>query len=160
MQSIGVFCATVAYCGRFPVAPGTVGSGAGLIVYSLIRMSGSSFIGLAVILVLWMVGVWASTISEKYFETVDPGPVVIDEVVGMLVTLIFLPVGWIGVVVGFLFFRLFDIFKPFPISSLEQLPGGWGIMADDIAAGIYAHISLWFLLWLSPEWIGRSGCLA
>ncbi len=86
MQSIGVFCATVAYCGRFPVAPGTVGSGAGLIVYSLIRMSGSSFIELAVVLALWMLGVWASTISEKYFETVDPSPVVIDEVVGMLVT--------------------------------------------------------------------------
>ncbi len=160
MQSIGVFCATVAYCGRFPVAPGTVGSGAGLIVYSLIRMSGSSFIELAVVLALWMLGVWASTISGKYFETVDPSPVVIDEVVGMLVTLIFLPVGWLGVIVGFLFFRLFDIFKPFPISSLERLPEGWGIMADDIAAGIYAHISLWFLLWLSPEWIGRSVCLA
>jgi len=72
----------------------------------------------------------------------DPGVVVIDEVVGMLLTLAFVPVGWAGVLAGFVLFRLFDIIKPYPCARAERLPGGWGIMADDVLAGVYANVVL------------------
>ena len=73
--------------------------------------------------------------------------VVIDEVAGMLLTLLAVPVGFTGAVVGFLAFRLFDISKPVPARQAERLPGGWGIMTDDLVAGLYAQGLLRFLLW-------------
>ena len=74
--------------------------------------------------------------------------VVIDEVAGMLVTLLAVPVGLAGAVVGFLAFRLFDIVKPFPARQAERLPGGWGVMTDDLVAGVYAQGLLRLLLWV------------
>jgi phosphatidylglycerophosphatase A len=151
---LAVFIATVGYCGYFPIAPGTIGSAAGLLFYALVAWSGSSAFEAALIVGLFAAGVWAGTTAERYFGGVDPGPIVLDEVVGMLITLAFIPgLGWSGALAGFLLFRVFDVIKPYPAGRLEQLHGGLGVMADDAMAAIYANVCLRALLWLAPGWI-------
>ena len=153
MIRLAVFLATVAYCGYFPFAPGTVGSAAGLIVYLLVWWTRSPVVEVGLIVATFAVGTWAATHAERYFGAVDPGPVVIDEVLGMLVTLAFIPVGVSGAIAGFVLFRVFDVIKPYPANRLEKLHGGFGIMADDFAAGVYANLCLRALIWLLPAWI-------
>jgi phosphatidylglycerophosphatase A len=148
-----VFIATAGYCGYFPFAPGTIGSAAGLLVYLFVWWTGSPAVEAGLIAVLFAAGVWSGTTAERYFGGIDPGPVVIDEVVGMLITLAFIPVGWSGAVAGFFLFRLFDVFKPWPARSLERLHGGLGVMADDAMAAVYANLSLRLLVWAVPAWI-------
>jgi phosphatidylglycerophosphatase A len=150
---LAVFIATVGYCGYFPVAPGTVGSAAGLVVYLLVWWTQSRLVEAALIAVVCVLGAWAGTHAERYFGGIDPGPVVIDEVLGMLITLAFIPVGWSGALAGFFLFRVFDVFKPYPADRLERLHGGVGVMADDAMAAVYANISLRLLIWLLPSWI-------
>lgn len=153
MTRLAVFVATAAYAGYFPVAPGTVGSAAGLLVYGLVWWTGSPLVEAGLIAVLFAIGVWAGTIAERYFGGIDPGPIVLDEVVGMLITLAFVPVSPSGALAGFFLFRLFDVIKPFPARRLESLHGGLGVMADDAMAAVYANIALRALLWMAPEWI-------
>jgi phosphatidylglycerophosphatase A len=150
---LAVFIATAGYCGYFPVAPGTVGSAAGLVVYALVWWSGSRVLEVGLIAALFAIGVWAGTIAERYFGGVDPGPIVMDEVVGMLITLAFIPVGVTGALAGFFLFRVFDVIKPYPAGRFEALHGGLGVMADDAMAAIYANLSLRLVLWLLPAWI-------
>jgi phosphatidylglycerophosphatase A len=150
---LAVFLATAAYCGYFPIAPGTVGSAAGLIVYLLVVWTRSPIVEVCLIATIFVVGTWAATHAERYFGGIDPGPVVIDEVLGMLVTLAFIPSGWRAALVGFLLFRVYDVIKPYPANRLEKFHGGFGIMADDFMAGVYANISLRLLIWLAPAWI-------
>lgn len=147
MRSLQLALATVLYCGYVPIAPGTAGSIAGLVVFAAVRASGSSGVEVVTLLAVLALGVWAGTAAERHFGRRDPGPIVIDEVAGMLVTLLFISVGWSGTIVGFLAFRVFDILKPFPAGAAERLPGGWGVMADDVVAGVYAHISLRLTVW-------------
>lgn len=154
MTRLAVFIATVGYCGYFPVAPGTVGSAAGLLFYALVWWSASPAVEVGMILGLFAAGVWAGTTAERYFGGVDPGPIVMDEVVGMLITLAFIPnLGWSGICAGFCLFRVFDVIKPYPAGRFEALHGGLGVMADDAMAAVYANLSLRFLLWLMPAWI-------
>ena len=154
MTRLAVFVATVGYCGYFPIAPGTVGSAAGLLFYALVWWSGSALVEIGLIVGLFAAGVWAGTTAERYFGGVDPGPIVLDEVVGMLITLAFIPgLGWSGALAGFFLFRLFDVIKPYPANRFEQLHGGLGVMADDAMAAVYANLSLRFLLWVAPGWI-------
>jgi phosphatidylglycerophosphatase A len=153
VTQFAVFIATVGYCGYSPFAPGTVGSAAGLLVYLLVWWTHSPVVEIALIAGLFAAGVWAGTTAEQYFGGIDPGPVVIDEVVGMLITLAFIPVGWSGALMGFFLFRIFDVIKPFPAGRFEQLHGGLGVMADDAMAAVYANLLLRFLMWLFPAWI-------
>jgi phosphatidylglycerophosphatase A len=153
VTGLAVFIATVCYCGYFPIAPGTVGSAAGLVFYLLVWWAQSPPFEAALILVLFATGVWASTTAERYFGGIDPGPIVIDEVLGMLVTLAFIPVGLSGALIGFFLFRLFDVLKPFPADRLEKLHGGLGVMADDAMAAIYANMALRLVLWVRPDWL-------
>lgn len=153
--------------GRLPKAPGTWGSAAGTALAILLAWisfrhtdltglyAGRNFwtVGflpgyadLLIAFVIAVVGVMASERAARYAQVKDPQWVVIDEVSGQLLTyyLFFwvLPLNWKSWLLGFILFRLFDIWKPFPARQLEQLPGGWGIMADDWMAGIYAAIVL------------------
>ena len=153
MTRLAVFIATVGYCGYFPVAPGTIGSAAGLVVYLLVWWTGSSLVEVGLIAGLFLAGVWAGTTAEQYFGGIDPGPIVVDEVVGMLITLAFIPVGLTGALAGFVLFRVFDVIKPWPANRLESLHGGLGVMADDAMAAVYANIALHGVLWLVPDWI-------
>jgi phosphatidylglycerophosphatase A len=150
---LAVFIATVGYVGYFPVAPGTVGSAAGLIVYLLVWWAQSPIVEVGLIVALFAAGVWAGTTSERYFGGIDPGPIVLDEVVGMLITLAFIPVGLSGALAGFVLFRIFDVIKPFPAGRLEALHGGLGVMADDAMAAVYANLTLRLVLWLFPAWV-------
>ncbi len=153
MIRLAVFLATVGYCGYFPIAPGTVGSAAGLVFYLFVRWTQSPIVEGGLIVALFAAGVWASTKAEHYFGGIDVGPIVIDEVAGMLITLAFIPVGWTAALAGFVLFRIFDVLKPYPAGRLEALHGGLGVMADDAMAGVYANLSLRLLMWLWPAWI-------
>ena len=153
MTRLAVFIATVGYTGYFPVAPGTIGSLAGLLAYGLVWWSGSMAVEVGLIVLLFAAGVWAGTTAERFFGGIDPGPVVIDEVVGMLITLAFIPVGISGALIGFVLFRIFDVWKPYPAGRFERLHGGLGVMADDAMAAVYANITLRGVLWAWPAWI-------
>ncbi len=153
MTRLAVLIASFGYAGYFPIAPGTVGSAAALVLYALVRWSRSSPIEAGVLLVVAAVGTWAASIAERYFGRTDPGQIVIDEVLGMLMTLAFVPLTWVGVVVGFFLFRALDIVKPFPAGAAEGLHGGLGVMADDAICGVYGNIVMHLLVWLLPAWM-------
>ena len=153
MTRLAVFIASFGYCGYFPIAPGTVGSAAGLVVYLLVWWTQSLAVEIGLILLLFAAGVWSGTAAERYFGGIDPGPIVIDEVVGMLITLAFIPVGLSGALLGFFIFRVFDVFKPYPAGRFEAMHGGLGVMADDAMAAIYANLVLRGVLWLFPGWV-------
>jgi phosphatidylglycerophosphatase A len=136
--------ATVLGVGYVPVAPGTFGSAAGLLLWLV--LPASLVVQAGVILVLFAVGSWSGTVAEQHFGRTDPGQVVIDEVVGVLITLFMNPVGWRGAFLGFLLFRVADIVKPFPANRFERLHGGVGVMADDAMAAVYSNLALRLVL--------------
>lgn len=133
--------------GYSPYASGTAGSLAALLIFIFIPLS--DYIWLGIIILMFIIGIWASETVERERGT-DPAIVVIDEFVGQWIALLFLPqMVWIFVA-DFLVFRLLDIIKPFPAADLEELGGGLGIMLDDLIAGIYTNIALHLtLLFLS-----------
>jgi phosphatidylglycerophosphatase A len=123
-------------CGLVPTAPGTMGTLGAIPLYWAVARAGRPGVAVAAIVVT-AIGVWAASVVARELGTKDPQVVVVDEVAGMLVTM--LPVRSVSVgavVVGFLVFRLLDVTKPWPIRRFEALPGGWGIVMDDVAAGI------------------------
>lgn len=150
MTRLAIFVATAGYTGYFPIAPGTVGSAVGLVVFALLRTWAPPSADVVAVVVTLLAGVWASGVMERVLQRTDPGPVVIDEVLGMLLTLLFLPVNVTGAFAGFVLFRIFDVVKPFPANRAERLHGGWGIMLDDGIAGIYAHLVLRLAIYLMP----------
>ena len=153
LRRIGVFIATCAYVGYAPFAPGTCGSAIGLAVFYVVRRSGSMTGEIATIIVLLAVGIWSATEAEHYFGRRDPGPVIIDEVVGMLITLALIPVGIAGAMTGFVVFRVLDVVKPWPARRLESLPRGFGVVTDDVMAAMYGNLAMRALVWLLPAWL-------
>ena len=145
---VAVFVCTFGYIGYAPVAPGTIGSLAGLLVHAGLRWSGAGHLAEAlVIAVLFVVGVWSGTHAERYFGGTDPGPGVIDEVVGMLMTLYLVPTSWTLAAVGFIVFRALDVVKPYPAGRFERLHGGLGMMADDAMSAVYSNVVMQLLVW-------------
>jgi phosphatidylglycerophosphatase A len=137
--------------GYSPVAPGTAGSIVGLLLFwPLARLD--SWLQLAAALALFPAGVLASSRVARRVADKDPGIVVVDEIVGMWISLLFMPFNLTTAVLGFVLFRAMDIVKPYPARDLERLSGGWGIMADDVMAGIYANLllRLGLLVWTGP----------
>jgi phosphatidylglycerophosphatase A len=149
-----VWLATGLGAGFFPVAPGTLGSLEGLAVVLLLKVLPFGRLGhvtalVAVAAAVFATGVWSAGRAENFFGKKDPEPVVIDEVLGQMVTFAAQPViPWPWLIAGFALFRLLDILKPFPADGAERLPGGWGIMTDDIVAGIYGLLALSLLRWV------------
>jgi phosphatidylglycerophosphatase A len=152
-RTIPLTLATVFGVGYVPVAPGTFGSAVGLLVWWTLDRAPAG-VQASTIVVLFVVGSWSGSIAERYFGRTDPSQVVIDELMGMLITLFLNPVGWPGAVAAFLLFRIADIVKPFPADRLERLPGGMGIMADDAMAAVYANLALRAMLALRNLVIG------
>ena len=140
MRAAALALATCFGVGYVPFAPGTVGSIAGLALWAM--FSNSTWAQFGAIALTFGAGVWAASVAERHFAATDPGPVVIDEVMGMLVTLFLVPVNWAGALLGFGWFRLFDVIKPYPANRFERLSGGVGVMADDLMAAIYANVAL------------------
>jgi phosphatidylglycerophosphatase A len=140
MTRLALAIATACGVGYVPLAPGTFGSAVGLLLWWVLPASTS--VQAASIVVLFAVGSWSGSVAERHFGRTDPGQVVIDEVMGMLITLFLIPVGWRGALAGFLLFRVADVIKPYPANRLEALHGGVGVMADDAMAAVYANIAL------------------
>jgi phosphatidylglycerophosphatase A len=132
--------ATVFGVGYLPVAPGSWATMVGVVVAYLLSNDLPAYTIL--LLVLLVLGIMTTGIVEKLVDQKDPGIVVIDEVVGVMITLWGLPLIWPVMICGFFLFRAFDMFKIYPINKFEAHPGGWGIMLDDCMAGVYANIIL------------------
>lgn len=153
--------------GYMPIAPGTWGSAVGVIMYLIIRQleittsynyiqnnfqgdavyAWTHLINAVLLFLLCLIGIRAATVATRLFKVKDPKQVVVDEVMGQLITFLFVPfaISWRLVLGGFLLFRLFDIWKPYPVNILENLPGGLGVCMDDILAGVYAGVCLLLL---------------
>lgn len=148
--------------GYLPIAPGTWGSLVAVGIYAVLANVFAAYryapgapgsepmiaaihaVILIAFLVFILVGVWAAGRSTELFGDLDPSQAVVDEVIGQLIVFLFIPFtsSWLLIAAGFLFFRLFDIWKPYPIDYLQNLPAGIGVCADDILAGVYAGVCL------------------
>jgi phosphatidylglycerophosphatase A len=138
-------------CGYFPRGPGTAGSlGALAAAWLLAGRLGLPPVYLAAASALLLLpSVWASQRACEIWQSKDPQRVVVDEVLGQWLVLAAAPGwGWTSWSAAFVLFRLFDIWKPFPVRAAEKLPGGWGVVADDLAAGFYGAVVLSLLRWL------------
>lgn len=142
---LAVALATWFGCGLFPVAPGTVGSlGALVAVPVWLALGLPPLWFLALVAATFPVSVWSAGETARGYGKKDPGLVVIDEVLGTWVTLAGAThLNWKSALIGFALFRLFDIWKPGPVRRLEKLPGGYGIVADDLAAGMLGALVLY-----------------
>ena len=138
--------ATGAYSGYFPKIPGTFASFIGILLFYPVAAF-SPLIQLLMILILFALGVGSSFAVEKALGQTDPGIIVIDEIVGIWISLFLVPLQWKSLVIGFILFRILDIRKPFLIHHLQSLKGGWGVMLDDCLAGLYTNLSLHVILY-------------
>ena len=136
-RNTALFFVSFAYTGYSPVAPGTVGSA---LACALLYLFPALLSHPAFVIALALAA--ALVLNGMELPNKDPQHVVVDEAAGMCLTMIGQPVTAISLLAGFVLFRLFDILKPFPIRRIERLPKGWGIVADDLAAGIYASVAL------------------
>jgi phosphatidylglycerophosphatase A len=135
--------------GLAPIAPGTFGTLAAIPIY-LLMQSLSLTLYLVLTTLAFIVGIWICQQSADWLGKEDPSAVVWDEIVGYLITMIAAPTGWLWIVLGFVFFRFFDILKPWPINLADrEIHGGLGIMVDDVIAGIFAGILLQFTYYLT-----------
>ncbi|MGA7145644.1 MAG: phosphatidylglycerophosphatase A [Desulfobacterales bacterium] len=145
-QKSVVFLATGGYIGNLSFAPGTFGSALGLFLcyfLSKIGLLRSLFLTIAFI----FCAMWIAHEAEKILQTKDPGCIVIDEIAGMILTLFGLPFNMMTLILGFVLFRVLDIWKPYPIRFLDKnLSGGVGIVMDDVAAGILSNLVLRIIL--------------
>lgn len=146
LDTLAVFVATAGGAGFVPAAPGTAGALVGVILYLLTGANGMGILYLSLLAVLTILGTWSASRVEAIYGH-DASKIVIDEVVGQMLALGFVvrtdsPALAASTILGFLLFRFFDILKPFPIRRLERFPGGVGVMADDIGAGVYAFLVL------------------
>ena len=146
-RGAGVWIASCAGIGYLPI-PGTFGAVVGVgIVAGLARLPlARPWLSLVVVLAaaaVFALGVWSAGEAERYFGRTDPGPIVIDEVVGQMITLAARPdAPWKWLLAGFVIFRIYDVIKPSPARRAEHLPGGWGVMTDDVIAGLYSLVTL------------------
>lgn len=135
---MAVAIATVGGVGWAPVAPGTVASALTVVVLWLVPFSRPALIAFFVAVTL--IGTWAAGQAERALGGKDPGAIVVDEVAGMTLSVLVLPLTWPVLAVAFVLFRVFDVVKPAPARQAQALPGGLGVMVDDLVAGLYALI--------------------
>ena len=151
-----VWLATGFGIGYAPVAPGTVGSVPGALLAWSLFLAGGAWASLAGCAIVTAIGFWAAGHAAQRFGATDPRPIVVDEIAGQMLSLVLLRPTLGTLLLGFFLFRLFDVWKPFPVRLLESLPGGSGIMADDLAAGVYANLVLEGTLHWAPGLLGQS----
>jgi phosphatidylglycerophosphatase A len=141
LDRVTVCIATGGYCGYIRFVPATIGSFVGLMLY-LPMATSPVLVQLTIVGGFLGLGIWASGHAEKLLKTKDARPIVIDEIVGMWISVLFLPHLISYLLAAFILFRLFDVIKPFPAKKAEHLKGGWGIMLDDVIAGLYTNALL------------------
>ncbi len=149
-KRISLLFSTALYIGLIPGAPGTYASLATAAAFFLISRTYRIIpeLHFSAVCLISALGMLAASETSRDVGDPDPGIVVIDEVGGQLLTYLLLPVGPLNLLLGFVFFRAFDIWKPPPIRRLEHLPGGVGILADDLLAGVYANVLLRVCDWV------------
>ena len=130
--------------GLLPVAPGTFGTLIGIPI-CLLCLPLSWILRLAVVLALMALAIYVAGRAEEIYQKKDDQRIVIDEIIGFQITMLPVAITILHLCVGFVLFRIFDILKPFPINNLQRLPGGWGVVIDDVAAGIYVGVILFAL---------------
>jgi phosphatidylglycerophosphatase A len=135
---------SVFFSGYFPLFPATIGSAVTCVAYWFLvpQRPGAQ---MAIIAVVFILGLHLSSRLMREWGP-DPGRIVVDEAAGMLVSLFMLPKSLFLIVLAFLLFRLFDIAKPFPIRRMDELESGWGIMLDDLVAGVYARLAMFVIV--------------
>jgi len=142
MRHIILVLATWFGAGFSPVAPGTAGTLAAVPLFCLWMVLPPLIYGVSLAAFAFL-ACWVSGRAEEILRGKDSSRIVIDEVVGFLVTMAYVPATWMHLLLGFVLFRVFDVAKPFPIRTLERhVPGGWGVVVDDVLAGIYAQAAL------------------
>ena len=142
LEKLAVFISTGVYTGYFPFAPGTIGTITAIPLVLLLSFFTPFTYAIATVAIFFC-GVWSSGIAEVFFQKKDASQIVIDEIVGFLIAMFMVPRGAKYIILGFFLFRFFDIVKPYPASFMnEQVKGGWGVVLDDVFAGIYANISI------------------
>ena len=144
MKKIAEVIATAFYVGYAPVVPATFGAALGAVVFWFLMPRSIATQSLVTVAVIFLAIVTSGKAEEKYGT--DGRRIVIDEVAGMFVSLCFLPRSLPVFLAAFVVFRVFDILKPFPANRLQRLPGGWGVVADDVFAGIYTNVLMRILL--------------
>jgi phosphatidylglycerophosphatase A len=138
------FLATGLGSGLSPFAPGTMGTLVGVVI-CLLCLPLPWPMRLLIVIALSALSIYVSGRAEKIYKKKDDQRIVIDEIVGFQITMLPVAITVLHLCVGFVLFRIFDILKPFPINNLQRLPGGWGVVIDDVAAGIYAGVILFAL---------------
>ncbi len=154
MQHVIRFIATGGYSGYFPVVPGTVGSiPAWVLAWFLLGRDSKVLIVVTVLTIA--LSIWSASKAEPLLGH-DSKKIVIDEWAGMFLSVVFLPYRLDVYIASFIFFRFYDVIKPFPAGYCERYPGGWGVTLDDVCAGVYANISCWICLLLLTRlrWFG------
>lgn len=142
MRFITLLISTFFGIGYLPLMPGTFASLAFVLLYFFAFKKFPFYISLALLFLIFFIGVELSTMAEKILGKKDPRPVVIDEVLGQMISLFLIPARTVPIIIGFLLFRIFDVLKPYPCFEVQKIKGGWGIMLDDLFAGIWANIFL------------------
>jgi len=143
-EKLITFLATGFGSGLAPFAPGTAGTLVGILIcLPLIPLPW--ILRLLLVLALLALSFYVSDQAEKIYKRKDDQRIVIDEIIGFQITMLPVPINVLSICAGFVLFRIFDIWKPFPVRNMQGFPGGWGIVADDVAAGIYAGMVLWLL---------------
>ena len=130
--------------GLVSFAPGTFGTLVGVVI-CLLCLPLTWFLRLLIVIALSALSIYIAEQAEKIYQKKDDQRIVIDEIIGFQITMLPVAITVLHLCVGFVLFRIFDILKPFPINNLQRLPGGWGVVIDDIAAGIYAGVILFAL---------------
>lgn len=147
MPKIARFCYSVGYLGFVPWAPGTWGAAAAIVTYFGLLKYGliNPYILVAIILLSCIVALWSYGAAVRELNTGDPSEFVIDEYAGMMVSLLCMPEEWWLILASFLFFRLYDIWKPGPVGWLDRKHGAVPVLADDLLAGVMAVFSVWLV---------------
>lgn len=143
-EKLITFLATGFGSGLIPFAPGTAGTLVGIFI-CLLCLPMPWILRLLFVLVLLALSLYVSQKAEEIYQKKDDQRIVIDEIIGLQITMLPVAINVLSLCAGFVLFRIFDILKPFPVRNLQGLPGGWGVVADDVAAGIYAAAIMWLL---------------
>jgi len=148
---IAYMLSTGLYVGKIPKVPGTVGTVVALFPILIYWNRGGEYVLLNQIfitLAVFFIGIWTSTVIVETFKEKDPEYIVIDEIAGYMVAMIGFPTNWKILLLAFILFRIFDIFKPPPIKQFEKLPSGLGVMVDDVIAGAYTWLVMYLLVYV------------
>jgi len=148
MNCLVILLATGLGVGFSPIVPGTLGTLLAIPLYYLISSISSPLYELTLV-AFFFFSSWISNQAEKHWGKKDDRRIVIDEIMGFLVTMLWVPKSISSIIMGFILFRFFDILKPFPIRHLERVPSGFGVVLDDVLAGVYANIALRLILFIA-----------